>query len=137
MTRLLLVTAAVGATMVVGQQSPVRAWSVLEEGVKSTTVETRIKAIRSLGLTTNNARSQQLGEWALADSNVSVRAAAAEALGNMGAKSSAPKLVQALKTKDSGVVFAAASALYALGDPRAYEVYYAVLLGERKSGRIR
>lgn len=57
MTRLLLVTAAVGVAMVVGQQSPVRAWSVLEEGVKSTTVETRIKAIRSLGLTTNNARS--------------------------------------------------------------------------------
>lgn len=73
----------------------------------------------------------------MADSNVPVRAAAAEALGNVGAKSSAPKLVDALKTKDSGVVFAAASALYARGDPRAYEVYYAVLLGERKSGRIR
>src|SRR4051812_13814928 len=133
MTRFLLVTAAVAATMVVGQQSPARAWSVLEQGVKSTSVDTRIKAIRSLGLITNNARAQQLGEWALADANNSVRAAGAEALGSMGAKSSAPKLVEALKTQDTSVVFAAASALYALGDPRAYEVYYAVLLGERKS----
>jgi HEAT repeat protein len=33
------------------------------------------------------------------------------------------------------VVFAAASALYTLGDPRAYEIYYAVLTGERKSGQ--
>jgi HEAT repeat protein len=32
------------------------------------------------------------------------------------------------------VVFAAVNALYNLGDPCAYEVYYAVLLGERKSG---
>lgn len=134
MKRFLFFVATLCGTMVVGQQSPARAWSVLEQGVKSTSVDTRVKAIRSLGLITNNARAQQLGEWALADANDSVRAAGAEALGNMGAKSSAPKLLGALKSKDTAVVFAAASALYTLGDPRAYEVYYAVLLGERKSG---
>ena len=132
--RFLLFTAAVTATVVLGQEHTSQAWSVLEQGVRSTSVDTKVKAVRSLGLISKNARAQQLGEWALTDANENVRAAAAEALGNMGAKSSAPKLVEAVKTKDTSVVFAAASALYALGDPRAYEVYYAVLLGERKSG---
>lgn len=134
MMRFLLFTAAVTATVVLGQEHTSQAWSVLEQGVRSTSADTKVKAVRSLGLITKNARAQQLGEWALTDANENVRAAAAEALGNMGAKSSAPKLVEAVKTKDTSVVFAAASALYALGDPRAYEVYYAVLLGERKSG---
>jgi HEAT repeat protein len=52
----------------------------------------------------------------------------------MGAKSSADKLVETLKTDDGDLVFAAANALYLLNDPRAYQVYYAVLTGEKKSG---
>ena len=31
-------------------------------------------------------------------------------------------------------MFAAASALYTLGDPQTYDIYFAVLTGERKSG---
>jgi HEAT repeat protein len=38
------------------------------------------------------------------------------------------------KDTDAGVVFAATDALYRLGDPSAYQVYYAVLLGEKKTG---
>ena len=133
MTRFLLFT-VVTSSVVLGQERPSRAWAVLEEGLHSTSADTRAKATRSLGLITHNARARQFGEKALADENESVRAAAAEALGSMGAKSSAPKLVEAAKSKDTSVVFAAANALYVLGDPRAYEVYYAVLMGERKSG---
>jgi HEAT repeat protein len=40
----------------------------------------------------------------------------------------------ALKDKASSVVFAAANALFVMGDPDAYEVFYAVLTGQKKSG---
>jgi HEAT repeat protein len=44
-------------------------------------------------------------------------------------------LVEQIKAdQDAEVVFAAAAALYTLGDPRAYEFYYAVLTGQRKTG---
>jgi HEAT repeat protein len=53
----------------------------------------------------------------------------------MGAKSSAQKLVERIQTDDDAeVVFGAAAALHTLGDARAYEFYYAVLTGQRKTG---
>ena len=52
----------------------------------------------------------------------------------MRSKASDGKLKEALKDPDAGVVLAAANALRLIGDPIAYEVYYAVLTGERKSG---
>jgi HEAT repeat protein len=93
-----------------------------------------MKAVRALGLITDNKKAQEMAEKALADEKPEVQAAGAAALGEMGAKSSVPKLLEAVKAKDSDVVFAAANALYKLGDPHAYDVYYAVLVGERKSG---
>src|SRR5205085_10810162 len=52
-----------------------------------------------------------------------------------GAKSSVQKLAERIKTdSEAEVVFGAAAALHALGDPRAYEFYYAVLTGQRKTG---
>ena len=76
-----------------------------------------------------------MAERALAqDDRSEVRAAAASALGEMGAKESAPKLIEAARDKDAEVLFAATTALYQLGNPTAYQVYYAVLTGEKKSG---
>jgi HEAT repeat protein len=129
----LLITAAVAALL--PAQTPVESsWTVLSAGLGDKSAETRGKAVRALGLITNNQKAQQLAETALSDPKPEVQAAAAEALGQMGAKSSVPKLLEAVKTKETPVVFAAASALYNLGDARAYEVYYAVLTGERKTG---
>jgi HEAT repeat protein len=117
-------------------QTPVdRSWSVLDAGLADKSPETRAKALNALGLITSNAKAQQMAVKALADPKPEVEAAAAEALGQMGAKSAAPKLIEALKSSDSGVVFSAANALYTLGDPAAYEIYYAALTGERKSGQ--
>jgi HEAT repeat protein len=83
----------------------------------------------------NNETARKSAEKALSDPKPDVRAAAAYALGEMNAKSSATKLAGLVKTdKDTAVVFAAAAALYTLGDSRAYEFYYAVLTGQRKSG---
>lgn len=134
MTRILLIAVTVGT--VLSAQTPVdRSWAALNTGFGDKSAETRAKAVRALGLITNNAKAQQIAENALTDPKPEVQAAAAEALGQMGAKTSASKLIAAVKSTDTSVVFAAASALYTLGDPRAYDIYYAVLTGQRKSGQ--
>jgi len=63
-----------------------------------------------------------------------VRVAGANALGKMGSKGSIEKLRMLLKDKESSVVMAATESLKTLGDTHAYEVYFAILTGERKSG---
>jgi hypothetical protein len=74
-----------------------------------------------------------MAENALADSDAKVRAAAARALGPMGAVSSVPKLKAALNDKEPAVVLDAAHSLFLLGHPeQAYEIDYEVLIGERK-----
>ena len=129
-----IVLVLAGAALLCAQTPVDRSWSILESGVSEKAADTRVKAVRSLGLIANNSKAQQLAEKALTDPKPEVEAAAAEALGQMGAKSSVGKLVEAVKSKESEVVFAATNALFLLGDPRAYDVYYAVLTGERKSG---
>jgi HEAT repeat protein len=75
-----------------------------------------------------------MAESALADRNPKVRAAAARALGPMGAVSSVPKLKALLNDKEPAVVLAAAHSLFLLGDREdSYDIDYQVLIGERKS----
>ncbi len=75
-----------------------------------------------------------MAEKALADQSPNVRAAAARALGLMGAVSAAPKLKAVLSDKEPAVVLAAARSLFLLGDRQAaYQIDYEVLTGERKS----
>ena len=116
-------------------QTPVdKAWTILSGAAQGESDDDRAKAVHALGLVTGNARARALAEAALSDEKEAVRATAADVLGIMGAKESAPKLIAALKDKETSVVFAAANALLTLGDPAAYEVYYAVLTGQMKSG---
>jgi len=77
-----------------------------------------------------------MAENALQDEKPEVRASGATALGQMGANASVGKLKEAIKDKETEVVFAATSALFVLHDPAAYEVYYAVLTGEKKSEKV-
>ena len=51
----------------------------------------------------------------------------------MGAISARPKLRNQLNDNETRVVLAAANSLYLLKDPAAYDVFYALLTGERKS----
>ncbi|MGA8028248.1 MAG: HEAT repeat domain-containing protein [Bryobacteraceae bacterium] len=109
------------------------AWSVLTEGVESKSSDSRADAVRALGLLPKNQRAQEMAEKALSDANAEVRIAGVTALGVMGAASSRRKLEALLNDKEVKVAVAAANALYLLKDPAAYEVYYALLTGERKS----
>jgi HEAT repeat protein len=117
-------------------QVPVdKAWNILKQGAADKNSERRVKTFRALALATRNQAAQRMAESGLADEKAEVRSAAASALGQMDARSSIPKLQNLLKQdKDAGVVFSAADALFRMEDPSAFQVYYAVLLGEKKTG---
>jgi HEAT repeat protein len=117
-------------------QAPVdKAWNILKHGAGEKNTDTRVQTFRALALLVQNKAAQQMAERALIDEEPEVRSAAASALGQMGAKASVSKLQQRVREDDdTGVVFAAADALFRLGDPAAFQVYYAVLLGEKKTG---
>jgi len=127
--------AVLGAGLLMAEAPADRAWSILTKGLSDDSADERAKAARALGLIIDNDKARQLAEKALSDTKGNVRAAAADSLGQMNAKASAPILVERIKAdQDVAVVFAAASALFTLGDPEAYAFYYAVLTGSRKSG---
>jgi HEAT repeat protein len=129
---ILFLTAVVPAV----SQAPVdKAWTVLQLGLTTNNTDNRTVATRVLGGLPNNQKAQDLALKALADDKPEVRAAGAEALGTMQAKSAIPQLQQLCRTdQDAGVVISCAKALVNLGDPLGFNVYYAILTGEMKSG---
>ncbi|HXA05350.1 MAG TPA: HEAT repeat domain-containing protein [Bryobacteraceae bacterium] len=134
MMRTVLILSILGAAPSSGSQTPAeRAWSILQEGLANKRAEKRTNAVHALRLLPNNPRAQQMAESALGDQSPKVRAAAARALGRMGAVSSVAKLKAVLNDKEPAVVLAAARSLFLLGDrEEAYEIDYEVLIGERK-----
>jgi hypothetical protein len=111
------------------------AWQILNTACTGDKTSGRATAIRVLGLMPHNAKALKLAEKALNDDKPEVRSAAAVALGNMKAKTSIPKLREALDDNDPSVALAAAHSLELMHDDSAYEVYYEVLTGQRKAGR--
>lgn len=137
--RAVVVLAVIGLALVtplMAQTPTAQAWDVLQAGLADKTLEERALAVRVLGLVENDQKAQDLAIKALSDSKPEIRAAAADALGQMNAKSAAPQLEQIITSdeNDVGVILACARALVQLGDNRGYAVYYAVLTGEKKSG---
>lgn len=117
-------------------QSPKeQAWTVLNSGLTNTNVDKRKKAVAELGLLPGDSQAEKAALTALKDDKPDVRVAAAQALGDMGAKSAKPQLVEAIHDTDVGVILTAAHALVMLGDDRGYNVFYAVLTGQQKSGQ--
>jgi HEAT repeats len=112
-----------------------RAWDVLDEGLQNKNSAKRARALHGLGLAGNETTARDKAFAALSDEKPEVRAAAARSLGAMEASSAVPKLREALDDSEPEVVLAAADSLYKLKDrASAYEIYYEVLTGERKSG---
>ena len=107
---------------------------ILQTGLNEHNTGKRAAAVEALGLLQNDPWAIGSAEKALGDKKAAVRAAAATALGQMGAKSSIPLLKTALADKENRVFYAAADSLLAMGDSEGYNVYYEILTGERKSG---
>jgi HEAT repeat protein len=114
--------------------TPAKAWSILDSALKDKSADKRAKAVHALGLIAKDAKAIKLAQAALSDPQAIVRTSAATSLGKLHAKSSLPALRQALEDKETEVVFAAADALTEMDDPAAYQLYYGVLTGQRKSG---
>jgi len=111
-----------------------QAWTVLKQGLTNTNLEKRTKAVGELGVLEEDPEAIDAALTALKDEKPEVRAAAAQALGDMSAKSAKPQLVAALDDSDPTVILSAARALLSLGDDQGYEIFYELLTGERKSG---
>jgi HEAT repeat protein len=109
------------------------AWQLLDDAYTGDKTSQRADAVRVLGLMPGDPKALKMAEKALDDEKPEVRVAAATALGEMKSKTSIPKLVKAMDDKDPTVALAAAHALDLMHDERAYDVYYEILTGERKS----
>jgi HEAT repeat protein len=111
-----------------------RAWATLQSGLAPNGSD-RVIAVRVLGLLENNSKAAEIAIAALGDEKPEIQIAAADALGQMKAKSALPRLKEHLKADtQAGVAIADARAIIALGDLSGYAVFYAILTGEKKSG---
>jgi HEAT repeat protein len=112
-----------------------KAWGILRDGIKDKSVEKRAQAVRALGLLTGDAEAEESAKNALGDDKANVRLAAAVALGAMHAEHARIELEGALEDSEPAVVLAAANSLLLLHDDLAYDIYFAVLTGERRADK--
>lgn len=107
------------------------AWSCLREGVSNKNADHRTQAVNALETLGAQPDTVPLIEARLQDTDSFVRQAAAKALGDMQARESFPKLHAALDDKSAAVSFAAAQALWRMGDESGTSILAQVLAGER------
>ncbi len=110
------------------------AWEILRSAASDNETPKRAKAILVLGILRGDSDAESLALTALDDKEPEVRAAAADALGEMRSTAAIPKLHEELDDHDVLVAWAASRALLALHDNLGYEIPYAVLTGQRKGG---
>ncbi len=122
------------AAFVPAQTSRENAWSVLNGGLANSNMEKRIRAVRVLGELPGDPKAQEAALNALKDDKPEVRAAAAQTLGDMGDTAAIPQLLECRNDTDPSVILAAAHSLIVLGNNQGYNVFYAVLTGEQKTG---
>lgn len=130
----LLLMLVSSVALVPAAQPAQKAWSILEEGARSKNADVRANTVHALRLLRDSLPAREMAEHALGDGTWEVRAAAAEALGEIGAPASVPVLRAALGDAEPQVAVAVANALVLLGDLTAYEVYSELLTGGRKGG---
>jgi hypothetical protein len=111
------------------------AWQILDSACAGDKTADHAIAVRVLGLMPGDAKGLTLAEQGLESDKPEIRAAAAAALGDMKAKTSIPKLREAMDDKDPLVALSAAHALELMHDDSAYEVYYEILARQRKTGK--
>jgi len=138
-----LLTVLLIATYVFAQTPDEVAWRILEHGVHEGNPIKRRQAILAMSLVRPTVRPVALISDALQDKEASVREAACATLGEINARTSIPKLQIAVADPVPEVTFAAAKALYAMGDQTGVNILTEVLLGEQSdasgfvSGSIR
>lgn len=111
-------------------------WERLEKAAVDGKPEHRIAALAALASMTGDREAAALiGSALLHDDNRDVRQVAALSLGDIRARAAIPALRQALNDKAPEVVFAAAQALWKLGDRTGRDILEEVLDGERSAAK--
>jgi HEAT repeat protein len=110
-----------------------RAWGILRDGMNDSNTVKRSQAVLALRFLPFDPEAARLAKAALKDRKPEVRAAAANALGSIGSSDAIPELKKALDDTKPTVAMAAAHSLQVLNDPAGSEVYYELLIGERKA----
>lgn len=110
-----------------------KSWQILQSGLHNKRVAQRMEAVKALSLLTGNHQALRFALRAMRDNNPKVRGAAAATLAELHATVAVPALRAAISDKDPRVMLAAAHALFILKDPMAYEIYYAILMGDKKT----
>lgn len=110
-----------------------KSWQILQLGLRKKKVAERTEAVKALSLIEGNHQAVRFSLRAMRDKNPRVRAAAASTLGELHAANTVPALRAALSDKDASVMLAAAHALYIFKDPLAFEIYYDILMGDKKT----
>jgi HEAT repeat protein len=114
-----------------GQNPDEVAWRILEDGIHEGNPIKRREAVLAFSLVQPAPRPVGLLLKALEDKDAGVREAACATLGEMKARTAIPKLRMAVADPVPEVTFAAAKALYGMGDQAGTDVMMAVLLGEQ------
>lgn len=109
-------------------------WELLASGMSSDKLRSRSDALSALSVLGENRRALKMIEGALDDKEESIRSLAATSLGDVHARSSIPALRAALLDHSPAVSFAAARALWKMGDRSGRDVFYGVLSGQRGNG---
>jgi HEAT repeat protein len=116
-----------------GPQSAVaRAWKILDEGVAEKDISKRTEAIAALGIVGSQPKANDLLEKALRDDDSAVRQTAVVTLGKVKSRRSVRKLKQLLNDEHPEVSFAAAHALWDMGDRSGRSILFAVLAGQQR-----
>ena len=127
-----IIATAGAATSSPAQTTDERAWQALEQAVHDSNPLKRMQAVQAMGILLPQSRVLAILDNALADKQSTVREAACGVLGTIKARNSIPKLETALEDNTPEVVFAAAKALYAMGNPKGRAVMMEILLGEQR-----
>jgi len=132
MSSKLLILALVCASPLLAQPEKT-AWEVLKDGLADKNVDKRRQALTatgSIGLTPDAIKFVEQG---LKDSDPLVRQTAAAELGEMKSKQSVPALKAAMDDPSAEVAFAAAKALWAVGDRSGRGLLEDVMTGQEKA----
>jgi len=131
-TIILLLAAAAAFGQTPADQPPVeRAYALLNTALQNNNPVKRAYALESMGIINPNPRAVGIVEGMLEDKDLGVRQAACSTLGEMKSRSSIPKLQEMLNDAAPEVAFAAARALYDMGDPAGRAVLIAILSGDQ------
>ena len=109
------------------------AWEVLKQGLAEKSLDKHRQALTATGSIGLVPEAVQLVEEALKDMDPLIRQTAAAELGQMKSEHSIPALKAAMDDSDGQVAFAAAKALWDMGDKEGRELIEDVITGDEKT----